>query len=595
MASTFLVVSDDPALVRKVRRLGPEYDLRVLHATDGVGAMYVAEKERPQAVLVEDGLAGMDAYELLAKLRVAELGRSCVRILLTLPENGSGKVAPVPDADTVLYAPCDPRNLVAVVKDRVRHHEALDELETRLGVAEQEAQRLRAELERRRLDGEKTLSTHPLYDKVTLFPTLPLCIEPLTEHLTQGDRVDLLVIDVGRYYRMEEIHGWQFIDRVMNFLAVRMSDYCQTSIPEEVIPVVSTPGGGDFLLFICQSSDDQKAALIRHPGSRRERIDQIVSELGELLEQSLMSEFGDEFGRYITFHFGWTSIEHLPQVRLERTIYDAIARATQGALRHSERDVQAKITELEQIIREDRIRTVLHPIVNLDTFEIAAVEALSRGPKGSLFENPQVLFELAASANKVWTLDRICVRRSLLQFESQAFQGALFLNIDPDSLSDPEFRSLSFLGEHRHMASKLVIEITERAAINDLALLRELRVFLRELGIRIALDDVGAGYASFETIAELEPDFLKIDKSLIRGIGENTIKLNLVTSLVSFAKSVGIAIVAEGIETPEQLDIVQATGAHYGQGYLFAIPSEQIPLSIAKLRVDPAALTFRRV
>src|SRR3954463_9921981 len=144
----------------------------------------------------------------------------------------------------------------------------------------------------------------------------------------------------------------------------------------------------------------------------------------------------------------------------------------------------------------------------------------------------------------------------------------LFLNVDPHDFADPAFNE-------REVAepSRVVIEITERTAIKDYPKFRErLRAF-RELGYRFAVDDAGSGYAGLGSIANLEPDFIKLDISLINSIDTNFIKQNLVEGMVRFANEHGAMVIAEGVERAEEFETVKAIGVHLVQGFFLHKPS----------------------
>jgi len=122
-------------------------------------------------------------------------------------------------------------------------------------------------------------------------------------------------------------------------------------------------------------------------------------------------------------------------------------------------------------------------------------------------------------------------------------------------------------------ASRMVIEITEHAQVDDYAALNEALALLREHKVRLAIDDAGAGFASLQHIIRLAPDFIKLDITLTRGIDEAPVRRALATALISFASEIGAAIIAEGIETRGEFDTLRALGVPFGQGFYLAPPS----------------------
>ena len=146
---------------------------------------------------------------------------------------------------------------------------------------------------------------------------------------------------------------------------------------------------------------------------------------------------------------------------------------------------------------------------------------------------------------------------------------SLFLNLHPAELDDPELLTGAL---DRVPADRVVFEITERAAIPDFRRFRETTSALSARGFRLAVDDLGAGYASLSSVALLEPDFIKLDMSMVRGIHRSRHKALLVKRMVEFANDVGIALVAEGVETAEEAAAVSELGCHLAQGYFFGPP-----------------------
>jgi EAL domain-containing protein (putative c-di-GMP-specific phosphodiesterase class I) len=125
--------------------------------------------------------------------------------------------------------------------------------------------------------------------------------------------------------------------------------------------------------------------------------------------------------------------------------------------------------------------------------------------------------------------------------------------------------------------AQVVLEITERHAIQDFAVARGALEYLRALGFSIAVDDAGSGYCSFQCLAEIRPEWLKLDFSLVRGIETDDVRQQLVKSLVDYSGGLGVGLVAEGIESETELGVLRALGVEYGQGFLFTRPVEPFP------------------
>ncbi|MGH9857407.1 MAG: EAL domain-containing protein, partial [Acidobacteriota bacterium] len=164
--------------------------------------------------------------------------------------------------------------------------------------------------------------------------------------------------------------------------------------------------------------------------------------------------------------------------------------------------------------------------------------------------------------------------------QSMNIRRKLFLNSSPRALQDKDFspdQLAQYVAELGLQQNGIVLEITERVAIQEWASFKKVLEQFRNHGFQIAIDDMGAGYSSLQAIAELEPDYLKFDISLVRNIHENLIKKGLLETLVSLSSKIKASVIAEGIEDKEEYQALRSLGVQLGQGYFFASPSVQIP------------------
>ncbi|UCG12167.1 MAG: EAL domain-containing protein, partial [Deltaproteobacteria bacterium] len=249
-----------------------------------------------------------------------------------------------------------------------------------------------------------------------------------------------------------------------------------------------------------------------------------------------------------------------------------------------ERDSSRRSKVLKDIIRKKAIRTLYQPIVDLWNKEIIGYEALSRGPTNE-FEDPDYLFKIASEADAIWRLERLC--------RLQAFKGAcqlqdgklLFVNVEPHAIYDPKFRSsetLSQMAESGLTPERVVIELTEHTAMMDFPEFRQTLQLFKALGFKVAIDDMGSGYSSLQSIAELCPDFIKMDMSLTRNLHLDPIKQELVSTIARFSEKIGMTIIIEGVETAAELEALKKLGIRFAQGFYFAFPGNPFP------EVDPA-------
>ncbi|HTB58453.1 MAG TPA: EAL domain-containing response regulator [Polyangia bacterium] len=222
----------------------------------------------------------------------------------------------------------------------------------------------------------------------------------------------------------------------------------------------------------------------------------------------------------------------------------------------------------------EKLWIACQPIVSWQDQNIIAYETLVRTDELSL-RNPVDLFEGAEKLGRTEELGR-AIRGLVANLIPRAPASALvFVNLHPNDLADEDlYASDTGLAPFAH---KIVLEITERAALDEIRGLRDRVERLRAIGYRIAVDDLGAGYAGLSSFAALEPDVVKADMSLVRGIDSSAVKRKVVAAIAGLAKDLGIQLVAEGIETPAERDCVVSLGADALQGYLFARPDRGFP------------------
>lgn len=239
-----------------------------------------------------------------------------------------------------------------------------------------------------------------------------------------------------------------------------------------------------------------------------------------------------------------------------------------------------------EMLSAERVTNQFQPIVDAnDTSSIFAQEALLRGiaPDGSLI-SPGRFFPLAAEAGILVQLDFLARRSAIANAQKHQIQDHLFINFTPTSIYDPAscLRStIKAIDEAGIAHEQVVFEVVESERVKDIQHLKGILNVYREAGFSMALDDFGAGFSNFELLHELRPDFLKLDMGLIRNVHKDPYKALLTEKILEIAVRLNIKTVAEGIETPEELDWVQRRGATFVQGYLIAkpstIPTTEIP------------------
>lgn len=525
-------------LAEAAARLGAE--LMMLDADGDREPLDAALRSHPEVLFVE--VAGRKE---LRELRAQTASRGIALVAACASGEEVAHAAEV-GAEEWLLAPGSAEEIV----ERVRSARERTRRAVRPDVTEQVAEHLRYE--------------ELLYDRFTGFPTLPVMMERGREILERTGRLTILYIEFVRYSKLEEIYGWQKLDEVLQTTALAVREfYNRERGTQESHLMVSHTGDDDFIFFTDLQVSLQDA---------ERRINELAEALEEHIAGRLESAHGEDIAGLFGIYVGSTTIFRNPKIRTERMIYRGTREAAQAARSVEHRERSRKITDLKATLREGAVYIDYHPIVVTGTREVYGYEALARGSHRGL-RSPEVLFGVAEEANLIWELSRLCRKRAIEGIETHLQPDELlFLNIDPHDFRDPTFRYLDLdeLGvEH---PERIVLEITERTAITDYPTFQGYLADFRERGFRFAVDDAGSGYAGLGSIANLEPDFIKLDISLISNIDASFMKQNLVETMVQFANDNGIQVIAEGVEREEEYETVKQIGVHFTQGFLFHAP-----------------------
>lgn len=218
----------------------------------------------------------------------------------------------------------------------------------------------------------------------------------------------------------------------------------------------------------------------------------------------------------------------------------------------------------------DAVYMVYQPIIRWSERKVHGYEALVRSSEPSI-PHPGALFDAAEQLKKTVDLARVIRAKSPMPMIQQPDRGLLFYNLHVRDLDDETLYAED--SPLASIASRVVLEITERAALDEVKDVQAKVARLRSLGYSIAVDDLGAGYSGLNSLAELEPDVVKLDMTLVRDIHKSATKRKLVRSIVALCIDMGIEVVAEGVENTEERDCVVELGCDLLQGYFFARPS----------------------
>jgi EAL domain-containing protein (putative c-di-GMP-specific phosphodiesterase class I)/GGDEF domain-containing protein len=400
---------------------------------------------------------------------------------------------------------------------------------------------------------------HMLHDSLTGLPTLPVAIERSRQLFKERGELVVLYFNFVRYSKIEEIYGWEKLDSVLETTASAVRDFLDDDDLGASRVMVSFTNDDDFIFFHVPASGVAAAT--------ESEITEMVTRLQTHVGGQIEVAHGEDIAALFDIYVGRAHLYYNPKIRLERLIYRGIREAANASRSLEQRERARRVADLRTSLRDRMVYVEYHPIVVASTREIFGYEALARGQMRSL-RSPEVMFDVAAEADLIWELSRLCRTRALEGMNTRLGPGQLlFLNVDPHDFADPAFN------EHEVAEpSRVVIEITERTAIKDYPKFRERLKAFRAMGYRFAVDDAGSGYAGLGSIANLEPDFIKLDISLINAIDTNFIKQNLVQTMVRFADDHNAMVIAEGVERAEEFKMVQELGVHLVQGFFLHRP-----------------------
>ena len=267
----------------------------------------------------------------------------------------------------------------------------------------------------------------------------------------------------------------------------------------------------------------------------------------------------------------------------DRALMEVLAAAASVLIEPEVRE-QARRSEaearLQPVLAAGGPDVVLQPIVDLATGRRVGTEALSRFPAG--YGAPDVCFAEAHSVGQGHLLEGLALRRAAAHLER--IDGYVGMNVSPGTLMTPECQQL--LSELP--LPRVLLELSEQEAVEDYAALSAALAPLREAGLRLAIDDFGAGFSSLRHIVLTAPDVIKLDRSIVAGVSDDPVLSTLVGSLVDFAHSCSATLVAEGVETAADADRLLALGVDCGQGWHFGRPVPVEALLTAPVELVPA-------
>lgn len=395
---------------------------------------------------------------------------------------------------------------------------------------------------------------------------LPLSdhLDDIADRLAKDGAVGLILVDVSPLLEIERLYGARPYRRTIEALAGRIRSRLVQEVGNGFQIATGALEDEQILIFLQKSRSD--AEFYTH------ELNLLAQELRAYVAVCLKGIIYPYLYRPPDLPVGSGIGFNRPFHRIESQVRRLVNATLRTAHFELERSNRERAATLERILLEERVDSVFEPIVKLADMKITGYEALSRGPTGSGLESPLQLFAIAERCGFEFELDNLCRRQALRNARGIRGDQKLFLNILPSSIHDPDFagaRVREMLSELGLAPYNLVLEISERQAISNYPIFLEAIDHFSRLGFEIALDDTGAGFSSLEAALELNPRYLKVDMSLVRGIEGNPQKQEALRGLRSLSEKMSSTVIAEGIETRTELEAIQDLGIEYGQGFIF--------------------------
>ncbi len=413
--------------------------------------------------------------------------------------------------------------------------------------------------------------TDLLYDELTDLPTVPLLLGRIRRLLKESHQLGLLSISVLQNERGEQTLGWKGYESLVRSVASFLVEIKKIALRREDFVSEVMISGNAFVILLSPPRGEKGVAYPDIDKVRR----RVAARLERFVRDRLPAEVQETFGLYV----GGTVLIQNAAVRFERLVYSALEQAFTDSLQQRKKEQRDAAMKLKTLLKTGDLQPVYQPVIDLLERRVVGYEALTR-VSADAFAGPDQLFKAAYDNDSVWKLERLCRERAIRGARGLGEEQLLFLNMEPDSIHDPALRSeatFALLRDANLKASQVVLEMTEHSAVRDFTSLRQLLSYLQFHGFRLAVDDVGSGYSGLKSIAEIKPDFIKIDMALIRNIHLHPIKQDLTGTIARFSTSSGITLIAEGVEIVEELRCLQMIGVRYAQGFLFARPGPPFP------------------
>ncbi|WLD92691.1 EAL domain-containing protein [Alkalihalobacillus sp. AL-G] len=373
--------------------------------------------------------------------------------------------------------------------------------------------------------------------------------------------IAVVVFEVESFKHQIDQYGSEYIQEFKTDMRNLFKEAVCRSIDDHQILFLQQYWGDDVVLLVSLECENDVIG----------DIERYIATIHSHIMQQILVPTRDG-GNEKYFQAGYMVLDTDESEELLQSFQDTYQKALAMAKKSGQTNYNQMVHEISSIIRNEQISLFSQPIINVEDRSVSAWEVLTRGPENSPYEHPLQLFSMARQTNQLYPLELIVIKKALDRMEGEE---SIFINITPLTVSHERFPNDvdRILSEAPSVdPSQLVFEITERESVHHYPQLKANLKALRKKGMRIALDDAGAGFANLNSISFVLPDIIKIDRSLISNINGNKLKESMLQGLLHIAKEADALVVAEGIETAAEAFVMERNGVHMVQGFFYARP-----------------------
>jgi EAL domain-containing protein (putative c-di-GMP-specific phosphodiesterase class I) len=378
----------------------------------------------------------------------------------------------------------------------------------------------------------------------------------------------VVLVDASPLAKIERSYGYDAYARAASSLGGLVRDVADEVLDGDELIVSGETGRHEILIVLFRDGCDGEFYRLELPS--------VIRALQRAIEQRGHRVVYPYFRKVPILGVGFSARLRNPYFGVETQLREALEEARNDAELSASGELRRRRKSFFGMVMAEEVTSVYEPIVDVATKTVFGYEALARGPAGTEFHSPEALFAAAEEEALVFELDCLCRKSGLDGAVGLPSDTTLFLNVRPTTIHDPSFRPealIRTLEKSKLRPSDVVFEISEKESIANFEIFKEIRDEYKKLGFRFAVDDTGAGYASLQAVIELAPDFIKVDRALITGVDTDPARQALLKALHAMAGGIGAKIIAEGLDTLEELETLGELQIPFGQGWLFGKPT----------------------